>query len=63
MFGMLTSLAKAATVVITAPVSLVVDVVKLPATAFEDKNPFTNTSDALNTAMANLKDATKPLSK
>jgi hypothetical protein len=48
MFSIITNLTKAAVAVVATPVALVVDVVKLPVTAFEDRDPFTNTSKMLN---------------
>jgi hypothetical protein len=53
MFSILTNLTKAAVAVVVSPVALVVDVVdvvRLPATAYYDRNPFENTSKVLSSA-------------
>lgn len=50
MFSMLTNIAKAAVSVVAAPVALVVDVITLPSTAMEGKDPFARTGAILNSA-------------
>lgn len=50
MFSLLTNLTKAVVAVAVSPVALVVDVVKLPVTAFDDKSPFENTEKVLSLA-------------
>jgi hypothetical protein len=59
MFGLITSLTKAALVVVTAPVAVVADVVTLGGT-LSDKRGGTYTGDALGDFVDNLKDAAKP---
>ena len=51
MFG---NLLKAALSVVVTPIDLVVDVVKLPVTAFEDTDPFENTTKRLKQASTSL---------
>jgi hypothetical protein len=61
MFGMLESLAKAATSVVTIPVSVVADVVTLGG-SLTDKNE-TYTGQAVSDLVQNLSDAAKPYEK
>lgn len=58
MFGMLESLAKAATAVVTVPVAVVADVVTLGGSLTDKKEPYT--AEAVGDLVDNLKDATKP---
>lgn len=58
MFGMLESLAKAATAVVTVPVSVVADVVTLGGSLTDKDKPYT--AEAVEDLVDNLKDATKP---
>ena len=59
MFGMLESLAKAATAVVVAvPVCIVADVVTLGGVLTDKQKPYT--AKALEDAMDNLRDATRP---
>lgn len=58
MFGILESLTKAATAVITVPVSVVADVVTLGGSLTDKHRPYT--ADAVSDMMKNLKDATRP---
>jgi hypothetical protein len=61
MFGMLTSLAKAAVGAVVAPVALAADVVTLPATAGDlHRGPFDSTPKVLSNTMKNLQDAVDP---
>ena len=57
MFSFITSIAKAATAVVVAPVALVVDVVTLPSTALEGKPAFGRTGSMLDAVGSNIKDA------
>lgn len=50
MFSMLTNLTKAAVAVVATPVAVAVDVVKLPVTAFENKDPFEHTRKKIDQA-------------
>lgn len=58
MFGMLESLAKAATAVVTVPVAVVADVVTLGGSLTDKEKPYTD--EAVGDLVDNLKDATKP---
>lgn len=58
MFGMLESLAKAATAVVTVPVSLAADVVTLGGSLTDKDRPYT--ADALSDMVQNLQDAATP---
>jgi hypothetical protein len=58
MFGILESLTKAACVVVTAPVSLVADVVTMGGALNDRDEPYTAT--ALKDCLKNLQDAAKP---
>lgn len=58
MFGMLESLAKAATAVVTVPVAVVADVVTLGGSLTDKRKPYT--AEAVEDFVDNLKDATKP---
>ena len=61
MFGMLESLAKAATAVVTVPVALAADVVTLGGAITDKNQPYT--ADAVSDFCQNLKDAARPVSK
>lgn len=58
MFGMLGSLAKAATAVVTVPVAVVADVVTLGGSLTDKRKPYT--AEAVADFVDNLKDASKP---
>jgi hypothetical protein len=58
MFGMLESLAKAATAVVTVPVSVVADVVTLGGSLTDRSKPYT--AEAVGDLVDNLKDAARP---
>jgi hypothetical protein len=58
MFGMLESLAKAATAVVTVPVGVVADVVTLGGSLTDKKEPYT--VEAVSDLVKNLSDAAKP---
>ena len=58
MFGMLTSLAKAATAVVTVPIAVVADVVTLGGSLTDKRKPYT--AEAVADFVDNLKDASKP---
>lgn len=58
MFGMLESLAKAATAVVTVPVSLAADVVTLGGSLTDKDKPYT--AEALGDLVQNLQDAATP---
>lgn len=58
MFGMLESLAKAATAVVTVPVAVVADVVTLGGSLTDKRKPYT--AEAVADFVDNLKDASKP---
>ncbi len=58
MFGMFESLAKAATAVVTVPVSVVADVVTLGGSLTDKEKPYT--AEAVSDFVQNLKDASKP---
>lgn len=58
MLGMLESLAKAATAVVTVPVAVVADVVTLGGLLTDKSNPYT--AEAVEDFVDNLKDASKP---
>ena len=58
MFGILESLAKAATAVVTVPVAAVADVVTMGGALTDKDKPYT--ADALKDLMDNLKDAAAP---
>jgi len=58
MFGMLESLAKAATAVVTVPVSVVADVVTLGGALTDKDQPYT--ADAVSDLVQNLKNAADP---
>lgn len=58
MIGMLESLAKAATAVVTVPVSVVADVVTLGGSLTDKEKPYT--AEAVSDLVQNLKDATTP---
>jgi hypothetical protein len=58
MFGMLESLAKAATAVVTVPVSVVADVVTLGGALTDKEKPYT--AEAVSDLVQNLKDASTP---
>lgn len=50
MFSILSNLAKAAVAVAVTPVTLAVDIVSLPGTAYGDGEPFEHTAKALGQA-------------
>lgn len=58
MFGMLESIAKAATAVVTVPVSVVADVVTLGGSLNDKEKPYT--AEALEDFVQNLKNASNP---
>ena len=58
MFGMLESLVKAATAVVTVPIAVVSDVVTMGGALTDKDKPYT--TEALEDLVDNLKDATKP---
>jgi len=58
MFGFIESLAKAATVVVTAPVAVVADVITLGGALTDKDKPYT--AEALGDFVDNLKNATNP---
>lgn len=58
MFGLLESLAKAATAVVTVPVAVVADVVTMGGALTDKKEPYT--AKAVSDFVQNLEDATKP---
>ena len=58
MLGMLESLAKAATAVVTVPVAVVADVITLGGALTDKRKPYT--AEAVEDFVDNLKDATKP---
>lgn len=58
MFGILESLAKAATAVVTVPVAAVADVVTMGGALTDKDKPYT--AEALKDLMDNLKDAATP---
>ena len=58
MLGMLESLAKAATSVVTVPVSLVADAVTLGGLLADKDKPYT--ADAVSDLVKNLKNAARP---
>jgi hypothetical protein len=58
MFGMLESLVKAATAVVTVPVSVVADVVTLGGALTDKEKPYT--AEAVSDLVQNLKDASTP---
>ena len=58
MFGILTSIAKAATAVVTVPVAVVADVVTLGGSLTDKCKPYT--AEAVEDFVDNLKDASKP---
>lgn len=58
MFGILESLAKAATAVVTVPVAAVADVVTMGGVLTDKDKPYT--AEALKDLMDNLKDAATP---
>lgn len=58
MFGMLESLAKAATAVVTVPVGIAADVATLGGVLTDQDQPYT--ARALGDAMDNLRDAARP---
>lgn len=60
MFGMLESLAKAATAIVTVPVAIAADVITIGGTCNDKENGRTYTADAVSDMIDNLKDATKP---
>ena len=58
MFGFIESIAKAATAVVTVPVSVVADVVTLGGSLTDKDKPYT--AEALGDMVDNLKNATDP---
>lgn len=56
---MFSKLFKAAVATVLLPVDLVVDVVSIPSTAYDDKNPLTNTEKRLKEIAKNVDDALK----
>lgn len=58
MFNFIESLAKAATAVVTVPVSVVADVATLGGALTDKEKPYT--AEAVSDLMSNLKNATKP---
>lgn len=58
MFSMIESLAKAATAVVTIPVSVAADVVTMGGAMTDKAKPYT--AEAVEDLIDNLKDATKP---
>jgi hypothetical protein len=60
MFKLLGNLTKAAIGVAVAPVAIVVDVVKLPADAFDGKDAFNRTGNILGDVGKNVKEAIEP---
>lgn len=58
MFGMLESLAKAATAVVTVPVAVVADVVTMGGVVNDKDRPYT--ADAISDFVDNLKNAADP---
>jgi hypothetical protein len=58
MFGFIESIAKAATAVVTVPVSVVADSITLGGSLTDKDQPYT--VDALEDFMANLKNAVSP---
>lgn len=61
MFGMLESLAKAATAVVTVPVAAVADVITLGGALTDKDKPYT--AEAVEDFVDNLKDASRPSGK
>ncbi|CAN7190973.1 hypothetical protein [Acidovorax sp. LjRoot117] len=61
MFGMLESLAKAATAVITVPVAVVADVVTMGGVLTDKDKPYT--AEAVEDFVDNIKDAAAPSRK
>ena len=60
MFSFLTNVVKTAAAIAVTPVAIAVDIVKLPVTALEDKDPFENTNKRLNQAGKAFDAAIKP---
>lgn len=60
MFSFLSNVAKAATAIVVTPVATAVDIVKLPVTALDDRDPFENTNKRLNQAGKAIDAALKP---
>ena len=58
MFGMLESLVKAATAVVTVPVALVADVVTMGGALTDKDKPYT--AEAVKDMVDNLRDASRP---
>lgn len=48
MFNLLTNLAKAATGAVVLPVSVLADIVTLPASAYDNTNPWESTEKRVN---------------
>jgi hypothetical protein len=61
MFGLIESLAKAATAVVTVPVAVVADVVTMGGQLTDKDKPYT--AEAVEDLVDNLKDATRPKGK
>jgi hypothetical protein len=60
MFGIFTNLTKAALNVAVTPLAVAKDIVSLPVTAYEDKNPFESTSKVLDNVSKSLNKALDP---
>lgn len=61
MLSILTNLTKAVVAVAVTPASVVVDVVKLPATAYDGRHPFDSTKRRLQQASEAMDAAVRPL--
>ena len=61
MFDFLVSVLKAATVVVTVPVGLVVDAIEM--VGIKDASPTSHTWGAIDDMVENLEDATRPNGK
>ncbi|EYC51708.1 hypothetical protein AZ34_11905 [Hylemonella gracilis str. Niagara R] len=60
MFGLLENLTKAAVAVAVTPVAAAVDVLAIPADAYDGKDMFSRTGAMLRAAGENLSEAVKP---
>lgn len=57
---MIANLFKAAIAVAVTPISVVVDVLTLPSSAYEDRSPFGNTAGTISQAREAINAALKP---
>ena len=60
MFGIFKDITKTAISVASTPIAIAVDIVKLPVTSYENKDPFENTNAVLGAAKKNFSNVIDP---